>query len=289
MFNHKWSTRWAVLVGAMMVAMLLTTGGPAMAQATGTHAHSNVGLRMRVDQNITAAVGQPLNFEIAAANTGQSDATNVEVGVPLDLGNLKLTGASFTDASGFVTGVFTDPSINLLTAHMADRLGGGQTVSMTLTFVPQPIALGLTMKGTTSNAAIAYIIGIFSDDISGDEGVALSNRVEYSIAASSSNDGTGDRVQTCEEAPYAKNPAGAINIICRNFAPGERLHFWLNDPAANAVVGTNDITYADGNGEFEIDDFSLGAADQGVPAGDYSFVFHGDSSNVDFVAPFTLK
>ncbi len=287
MFNRKWSTRGAAVVGALMVAMLVTTTGPALAGSGPTvstgHAHANVALRLRVNPNITAAVGQPVNFDVAAVNIGQADATNVEVGVPLDLGNLALTGASFTDKAAFVTGIFTDPSINLLVAHFADRLIPGQIVTGTFTFVPQLRALGLSMHGTTSNSAIANCVTIFEDEDTG--GFAISNRVDFTIANDTASDGTGDRVQMADVVPYRKN-VNNINIVARNFAPGEKLAFWINFPDGTAE-NLGFIDYADETGLYEVD--NLDPQSFGLPAGNYSFVFHGYETNIDYVAPFTVK
>ena len=289
MFNRKWSARGAVIVGAMMVAMLVTSFSPALAAGTTTtngHAHANIGLRLRVDQDITAAVGQPLNFDVAAVNLGTSDATNVEVGLPLDLGNLKLTNAKFTDTLGgtaaFVTGIFTDPSINLLTAHYADTLAPGEIVTGTFTFIPQPRSLGLTINGTSSNTAIAYAIAIFTDADQGS--VAISNLINTTIASSSKSSGTAGQVQMAFEAPYRKNPAH-INIVAPYFSPGEKLGFWINVPGGGAA-DLGFIDYADATGTYTILNFDPQGA--GLPAGTYSLVFHGYSSGVDFLAPFTV-
>ncbi len=289
MFNRKWSARGAVIVGAMMLAMLVTSFSPALAAsttATNGHAHANIGLRLRVDQDITAAVGQPLNFDVAAINLGSSNATNVEVGLPLDLGNLALTNAKFTDTMGasvaFVTGIFTDPSINLLTAHYADTLAPGEIVTGTFTFVPQQRALGLTINGTSSNTAIAYAISIFTDADQG--GVAISNLINTTIASSSKSSGTAGQVQMAFEAPNRKHPTN-MNIVMPYFSPGEKIGIWVNAPGG-IVAGTSATTYADGAGLVELDNFD--AQGGGLPAGTYSFVFHGYSSGVDFVAPFTV-
>ncbi len=289
MFNRKWSARGAVIVGAMLLAMLVTSFSPALADSTTStngHGHANVALRLRVDQDITAAVGQPINFDVAAINLGSVEATNVEVGVPLDLGNLALTGAKFTDTLGgksaFVTGIFSDPSINLLTAHYANTLAPGEIVTGTFTFVPQGRSLGLSMNGTTSNTTIANCIAIFTDVDNGS--VAISNLVSFTIGNTSQATGTNGQVQMADVVPYRKNVAH-LNFVARNFSPGEKLGIWINAPG-NIVVGTSSYTYADGTGLFEIDNFDPQIG--GLPAGNYSFVFHGYSSNVDYVAPFTV-
>ncbi len=283
MFNRKWSVRGAGLVGVLMLALLVS---PMLSSAAETHSQrdfANIVLRLRVNPNITVAVGQPVNFDLAAWNFGGADATDVFAAMPLDMGNLKLTNASFTSSDAYLAAIDTDPDVNLALISYG-RILPGSGVTATLTFLPQPVSLGVSFRGSTSNNAIANAIAIWSDEGPNGGGASLSNRVDFTVGSDNASDGTGDQVQQADVVPSRTDPTHMYNFVMRNFTPGEKLRFWVNNPDGSAEdVGV--IDYADGTGLYEIDNFDT----TGLLAGTYSFVAHGYDSGVDYLSTFTVK